>query len=405
MKSEPKVIVCQYGARRRYLIPQILHTNNMLRALYTDSNCTSIIGKIAAILIKCGINFPMFSRLVNRNPGLPKSLVKSSDKWQLKIITTGFINKGVLPYIEAVFEGGSKHFIRWGVKDADWLYTMHIENIEFVKFAKQKGLKILADIYENPYIFSDLCKEIDDNVEYECLKRLKSTFIAQSELRAKYVDEILQLADQYLIPSDFVCEELQRSPYFNKSKANIIPYVSSVHRGGFKNVPKKGRIIWIGNDPIRKGLVYLLRAFESIKSKYNDIELRVIGPMPHEILESPYFKNVTFLGYLNKPQLTREFITADIFVFPSLSEGFAGALLEAAEFGIPIIATRAAGCNNDFPGIIVEPKDSAALEREIVILLEDRKKRNSISKALIDYSQKINKDNFSNKLISLLKSK
>lgn len=400
-----KVIVSQYGSRRRYLIPKILHKNGVLECLYTDSHSKSCLGKIAKIISRIGLKTRSLAKLIRRNVGIPKDRIKAYDGLQLKLLFISLFKKSPFATSATIFQGSGKKFVKWGVGDADWLYNMFIENIEFVRYAKQKGLKVLADIYENPYIFRELIDEIDAHPEFEPISYEKKSQEAQAVLREKYVDELLLLADQYLIPSQYVADCLRRSPNFDENKVNIIPYVSSIKNDTYDNNPIKGRIIWIGNDPVRKGLIYATHAVRNLKKKYPFLEMCVIGPMPIEVVESDSFNDVKFLGYLNKEQLTSEFKQADIYIFPTLAEGFAGSLLEAASFGVPIITTKASGFGDDFPGIFVEERSTKEIESAIITLMEDRALRDKMSYDFFEYSQKYNADDFEKSLMELLKTK
>lgn len=397
-----KVIVTQYGARRRYLVPQILSENNLLQYLYTDSYKESILGKIVFWLSKIGIRNTSLDRLQKRDPQLPKKEIRANDCLQLKLFFYKMVKASNEKIIEAIFEGNSACFIKWGCEGADWLYSMYIETFEYTKYAKMSGVKILTDIYENPYIFKTLAEEIERLPELKCISYLKEEFLAQYKIRTKYMDQLLKIADQYLIPSEYVKEALRQSSSFDESKVNIVPYVSSVINSVYNNNPVKGRLIWIGNEPVRKGLVYSLRAVKKLKKKYPYIDFRVIGPMPQEIIKSEDFIDLNFIGYLNKEQLKDEFIKADMYVFPTLAEGFAGSLLEAASFGVPIITTHASGFGDDFPGIFVEEKNVNDIVCAVSNLLDDREKRDSISREIFDYSQLYNKSYFKDKLLTLL---
>lgn len=379
-----KVSVCHYGSRRRYYIPEMLNRNNILECLYTDSYRYSILGCIAKLLSKIGVNSAELKRLLKRNPKIPKERIKSSDFWDIKIALASRF-KGPFKTIETIFQGGSKTFRRQGIS-GDWLYAMFLENIEFTEFAKNNGLKIIVDIYENPFIFDELAVEYN-LPEYQCIAADAIYTQAQARVRKLYLERMLRVADQYVIPSQYVADQLKRSSSFDSSKVNILPYPSSVKNTIYENKPIQGRIIWIGNDPVRKGLVYANRAIKSLQQQYPEVELRVIGPMPQPIVESPYFSHVKFLGYLNKDQLKKEFNAADMFLFPTLSEGFAGVLLEAAAFGVPIITTHASGFAPDAPAKFIPTHDSKAIEIAISQLLTDREYRQKLSIDTFNYSQ------------------
>lgn len=401
-----KVIVTQYGARRRYLIPQVLYKNNMLECLYTDSCRVSLLGKMIFFLSKLGICSTSLNRLIRRNPNLPKDKIKTNDLLQCKLFWQRITKTSKVKSMHTIFVNNAPQFKRWGCREANWLYAMYIESFDYTKYAKSKGLKVLADIYENPYIFRDLADEVTQLPELICVSHLKVDFMAKYNLRIQYIDRLLEIADQYLIPSHYVAECLRsNSSSFDENKVNIIPYASSLAIEKYNNQPVKGRIIWIGNDPVRKGLVYSLRAVKELKLKYPYLDFRVIGSMPEEIVKSEDFKCLNFLGYQNKEQLKEEFRLADMYVFPTLAEGFAGSLLEAAGFGVPIITTHASGFGADFPGIFIKERNAVDIVNAVSLLLENRGKRDEISRKIYSYAQTYDKNCFESNLITLLKTK
>lgn len=374
----------------------------MLEALYTDSYRDSSIGKLSMIISKLGLGNIVTDRLQNRKPNIPKEKIFANDRWQWRIILDRFSSSGRLSNLECVYQGGAREMISHGVGMANWLYAMFIENLEFTKYAKSKGLRVLTDIYENPYIFADLANEVATISEYSELQYLKAGFEAESALRMKYIDELLSTADKYLVPSAYVRNSLRRSPNFDESKVNIVPYKSSIKSTEYQNEPIKGRLIWIGNEPIRKGFAYAYRAFKKLKEHYPEVSLRVIGPMPERLVTDSRFSDVIFTGYLNKEQLAQEFRKADIYLFPTLAEGFAGSLLEAAGFGVPIVTTHASGFADDFPGVFVPVKDEDAIAEAVARLLDDRSARDAMSKAVFDYAKTFQSDRFEKDLIKIL---
>ncbi|MCL2503894.1 MAG: glycosyltransferase [Coriobacteriia bacterium] len=77
---------------------------------------------------------------------------------------------------------------------------------------------------------------------------------------------------------------------------------------------------------------------------------------------------VRFTGVLVGEPLVAEMRAADLFVLPSLAEGFGVVLIEAMATGLPVVATRSGGPEdivNDANGVLVEPGDSEALARGI----------------------------------------
>jgi glycosyltransferase involved in cell wall biosynthesis len=76
------------------------------------------------------------------------------------------------------------------------------------------------------------------------------------------------------------------------------------------------------------------------------------------------------------------FLTADVFVLPSLLEGLPIAILEAMALGLPTISTRInaipeAIVNNE-TGILVGPNDPGALGKSLIGLLSDESYRTEL---------------------------
>jgi glycosyltransferase involved in cell wall biosynthesis len=86
---------------------------------------------------------------------------------------------------------------------------------------------------------------------------------------------------------------------------------------------------------------------------------------------------------------------ADIFVFPSHSEGMPNAVMEAMAVGLPVVVTRVGGIPDALEGcqgaLLVEPADPAALREALESVLEDSAARVAMrvagrEKALQDFN-------------------
>ena len=89
---------------------------------------------------------------------------------------------------------------------------------------------------------------------------------------------------------------------------------------------------------------------------------------------------VTFLGYLPDPddeKLPRLYSQSDVFVFPSLMEGFGFVIAEAMASGVPVVASNVAAVPEVVgdSGLLFRPGDAAGLARVLRTLAEDPRKR------------------------------
>ena len=136
-------------------------------------------------------------------------------------------------------------------------------------------------------------------------------------------------------------------------------------------------VVYVGHVKIKKGINEIFMA----ASKCRDKEFIVVGPIQElpEGVKQP--SNVVLTGEVNHDQVASFMETADVFLFPSYTEGFANVMLEAMASGLPIIASDV-GANKDMiedqGGVIVPPKKYEPIVSALAAL-EDPKVRNGMS--------------------------
>jgi glycosyltransferase involved in cell wall biosynthesis len=103
------------------------------------------------------------------------------------------------------------------------------------------------------------------------------------------------------------------------------------------------KVLFVGQVSPRKGIPYLFEAIRRFSP--NDVCCRVVGPL--KIFQSAIKKycpeNVKIVGPVSRQDLGQHYEWADVFCLPSLCEGSATVLYEAASFGLPIITTPNSG--------------------------------------------------------------
>ncbi len=403
MENNIKILVSQQGARHRYLIPILLHKNKLLGKLYTDSTKNSPIGILATIISKITKRYSQLNRLSKRNPQLPFCKVKTFD--QLLINKLQKKQQGSLNKYELLYQSLSKPFIKKGTNDCNVLYSMFFENIDFVRHCKSKGMTIVIDIYENPFGFKMLKSEIENHNEFSVFENLKIDYLEKDKFRNKYVEEVLGLADYYTLPSRYVEKNMLNYKNFDISKSMIIPYPSSITVNKYNYRPIKHRLVWVGNDVVRKGLIYCAKAATILRSKYPDLEFIVAGSIPNKIIINSTFKDLKFVGVCNKEELVELFETSEAYVFPTLFEGFAGTVIEAASCGCPIITTENSGVDvNTFPAIIIKEKNVSEIVKAVENLFDNNDIRNRLSHEVFEYAKSLLPTIYEKNLIKFFKS-
>lgn len=168
---------------------------------------------------------------------------------------------------------------------------------------------------------------------------------------------------------------------------NIIPNGIDVARYGARVAPMaeyrdgKVNILFLGRLEQRKGLKYLIRAFATIKRQTPDSRLIVIGTGPllaeyRRAVEASGLQDVVFTGFVSEEDKVRLLHTADVYVAPATGgESFGIVLLEAMAAGAPIVASDIPGfasvLTDGQEGLLVPPKNEAALASAIIRLLAD----------------------------------
>jgi len=129
------------------------------------------------------------------------------------------------------------------------------------------------------------------------------------------------------------------------------------------------RVLYVGQLHYRKGLRYLAAAMSEIESSV--AECRVVGPDfgLSGLRGQRGDDRLTKTGPKKGASLLDEYRLADVFVLPSLEEGFGLVVLEAMRAGVPVIITSAVGAK-DFvtdgvEGFVVPPGDADSLRSKL----------------------------------------
>ena len=102
---------------------------------------------------------------------------------------------------------------------------------------------------------------------------------------------------------------------------------------------------------------------------------RTVAALKHRIGASGLAHRVTIRDAVDRAMLDAHYECADVFVLPTLHEGYGMALAEALARGLPVVSTRAGAVPETVPsdaGLLVPRGDPAALRDALARVLEDR---------------------------------
>ena len=141
-------------------------------------------------------------------------------------------------------------------------------------------------------------------------------------------------------------------------------------------------VVFVGHVQITKGSKEILEA----AAKLPDIHFSLIGPVADEIALLPCPQNVSLVGPKAPNEVKQYLQDADLYLFPSYTEGFSLSLTEAMAMGLPAVATDV-GANKDMledkGGIIIPVKDSGAIV-DAISKVQDEAIRKQMSEWVIN---------------------
>ncbi|OGN02490.1 MAG: hypothetical protein A2655_02075 [Candidatus Yanofskybacteria bacterium RIFCSPHIGHO2_01_FULL_43_42] len=175
-------------------------------------------------------------------------------------------------------------------------------------------------------------------------------------------------------------------------KTGILPKEDAQLKLYEKAIQQSGRVFQdriiigtIANFYPTKGLGYLIETAEYFKNKDN-IVFMVIGDGPERaslenlIKQKGLQKKIIFLGQI--PDAHKLLSAFDIFVLPSIKEGFPWVVIEAMAAKLPVVATRVGAVpeiiEDGKNGFIVEPARPEQIASKIQDLLNDERLRQEL---------------------------
>jgi colanic acid/amylovoran biosynthesis glycosyltransferase len=151
------------------------------------------------------------------------------------------------------------------------------------------------------------------------------------------------------------------------------------------------RLLSVGRLHWKKGHRFGLAAVGRLRARGIAVEHRIIGDGPDsaEVMASAEHLGVAdcvrFLGPRSRPDVLAALQWADVFVHPSVSEGFCNSVMEAQAMEVPVVCSDADGLSenvdHEVTGFVVPRRDEAALSDALVVLAGNPQLRAQMGKA------------------------
>lgn len=300
--------------------------------------------------------------------------------------------------------------------------NVKLHPIEYPKISKKRQINSAVKYLVYPFIVKKQVKK--ENIKHITsqdlaylleLVKLEKTIITCHDLIPWVYDNNrlptwklnmkgLKKADRIITVSEYSKNEIVKYVGYPEDQITVIPnavdhnnyYVKRdreiVKKLGVPDTQKV--ILYVGSEQPRKNVPFLLEAISLLKKKLPGIKLLKIGvPQVSGVREEllklievlDIQKEVIFVGYVSENDLTKYYNAADLFVFPTLYEGFGLPPLEAMACGTPVITSNVTSLPEVVgdSAVTIDPYDVNAFAEAMYDLLTDEKLReNMINKGL-----------------------
>ena len=350
-----KYIVAFNRDRDSYQVPLALTEANCLERLLTDLYVPDILA---------GSAIPRLLGLAHRHcDGLSSSLVEGSLRAVFKQAITMRAARTPMERL-AIFRSLDRGLSRSALKSAQatgaglFLYSGYAFEC-FCHRDMHDRRKILFVFHPHGEMSQRILSE-----DYEKHPDIAWSFRKHmEEIRASdliSLEREISLATDLICASSFTRTTLMKSGQCGKLP-QVVPYgcfPRQLRRDKGNAKDRQVRLLFVGQGVQRKGLHHLINAWGKMRPK--DAELTVVaGGLDPAIANaiSRFGVPVRMLSALSHAKLEEEYARADIFVMPSLVEGFGLVYLEALANGCFVIGTT----NTGLPDLELPPQAAAII--------------------------------------------
>lgn len=203
---------------------------------------------------------------------------------------------------------------------------------------------------------------------------------------------------------------------YEGSRFSLHKSISETEKQKIKNnLNVENFILYVGSYHPRKNLINVIKALSYVRQRYvENLHLIVVGYIPKKeirninlLLQSLSLqKYVKLLGYVSDEEIKQLFLTAEVFVFPTLYEGFGLPPLEAMACGCPVVVSNCGSlpevCGD--AAVYVNPYDPKDIADGILKVLTDKNLRQQLIKKGFEQVKKFTWESSVTKFIEALKN-
>jgi glycosyltransferase involved in cell wall biosynthesis len=426
-----RVLVCQLGAREHYLVARCCARSGVLACLVTDF--WSPVWPAGKRLMRW-LPKVVLSALARCHPDLDGHRVCSTPVLSMLRYGIGRIAPGGR-YDEWIARRFARH-VRGLKIDHNVFFGYSYDSLEILRDERRNGvLTILCQTDPGPAHYQMVSHEEDQWPDFVQARSQRWTQEREARVREEW-----DLADVIVVNSAWTkkaliaegvdAEKIEILPLAYEENAEMLKTetlktetlkTETLKSGGQKpdtsdissltsdlrppsSVLSPLRVLWLGNVALGKGIHYLIEAARLLVDE--PVEFLVGGT--HHISSAASAKgpsNIRWHGQIPRNQTNELYDDCDVFVFPTLSDGFGITQLEAMTRGLPVIATPNCGqvVEDGVTGFIVPPRDPQALADAILKFVRNPELAAQMSVACKEAVKAFSVDAYSRRLFAIIR--
>ncbi|HKY43148.1 MAG TPA: glycosyltransferase family 4 protein [Pyrinomonadaceae bacterium] len=323
-----KWVCCQLGAREHYAVPRALQLSGLLGEFITDVWTKRLTGRFHSDLARVQVRAPNISALKFEL----KAQATGVNGWELITQRNQWFQQRALDHLHKQPANGPRTV---------FAYSYAAERV--FEFARERGWRtVLGQIDPGP-AEEQVITQLHEKAQQNHWKPAPPEYWDSWRNECALADQIVvnsSWSRDALLRDGVPAEKISIVPVAYEAAPETISYTRDYPVAFTSQRPL--RVLFLGQINLRKGVAQLLDAVTLLAREH--IEFWFVGPVqisvPSELKNDARLK---WFGVVPRSQVHEYYKNADVFIFPTLSDGFGLTQLEAQSWKLPVVASRRCG--------------------------------------------------------------
>ena len=149
-------------------------------------------------------------------------------------------------------------------------------------------------------------------------------------------------------------------------------------------------IVFVGRLSFEKGVMRLLHIWQSISRQFHDYTLSIYGEgdaknQMEQYIHENDMRNIRFCGF--EQDLSKIYLSADLLLSTSESEGFGLVFIEAFYYGVPVVSFNCPVSPKEViadAGVLIDCFDEQAYATQVMTLLHDKERLKMLQRKAVE---------------------